>query len=126
MIAIKTDIESLPKYCDDCIHYECRPHPYKGWTEACTLCMQSMDDDAPKEWVYDGNGRPKKCPLIETEEPKTGKWIYQDDDDMRYDSYKCSECHKLITVDASRVDDIGFVIGDMKFCPNCGSRMTEG
>ena len=29
--------------------------------------MQCMDDDQPKEWIYDGNGRPEACPLFEVE-----------------------------------------------------------
>lgn len=66
MLVIKfTGMNKMPEYCDDCIYYEVRPHPYKGWTEACGFCMQSMDDDAPEDWIYDGNGRPKNCPLIE-------------------------------------------------------------
>jgi hypothetical protein len=24
-----------------------------------------MDDDQPEEWIYDGDSRPKACPLIE-------------------------------------------------------------
>lgn len=51
-----------------------------------------------------------------------GKWIYHDDDDMRYDTYHCSVCRKLFTVDAKRADDIGFVIDDLNFCPNCGAK----
>ena len=62
----------------------------------------------------------RELPSI-TLKQKTGKWIYQDDGTMTYDSYKCSECGKIITVDAERVCDIGFVIEDMRFCPNCGS-----
>jgi hypothetical protein len=27
-----------------------------------------MDDDQPEEWIYDGNGRPKACPLVEVKE----------------------------------------------------------
>ena len=52
-----------------------------------------------------------------------GHWIHIDDDNLVYDSFWCSECHKSITVDAKRTDDIGFVIDDMKFCPNCGVKM---
>ena len=68
MIVIKTNIKELPKYCDDCIYYSCRPHPYKGWSDSCELCSQCMDDDQEDDWIYDGNGRPKKCPLFEVEE----------------------------------------------------------
>ena len=68
MIAIKTNIKAMPEYCDDCRWYGTRPHPYKGWTEQCELMAQCMDDDAPKEWIYDGNGRPSACPLVEVGE----------------------------------------------------------
>ncbi len=64
MIVVKTTLKELPEYCDTCQWYECRPHPYKGWSEACGLMMHCMDDDQPKEWIYDGNGRPDACPLI--------------------------------------------------------------
>ena len=68
MIAIKTSIKNMPEYCDDCIWYGTRPHPYKGWTEQCELMCQCMDDDVSEEWVYDGNGRPSACPLVEVKE----------------------------------------------------------
>ena len=59
------------------------------------------------------------------EERKTGKWIYHDDDDWRVDTYHCSECRNIITVDSERRDDIGFTIDDMKWCNNCGADMRE-
>lgn len=68
MIVIKTSITELPEYCDDCTYYSCRPHPYKGWTDTCELCMQCLDDDGEKGWLYDGNGRPENCPLFEVKE----------------------------------------------------------
>ena len=55
----------IPDTCDDCIYYGCKPHPYKGWTDCCELCMQCMDDDQEDDWIYDGNSRPKNCPLID-------------------------------------------------------------
>ena len=68
MIAIKTSIKLLPEYCEDCIYFGVKPHPYKGWTDICELCCEHMDDDAEDDWVYDGNGRPKNCPLIEVKD----------------------------------------------------------
>lgn len=71
MIAIKTNaMKEMPECCDDCPWYACRPHPIKGWTEACELMVHSMDDDESEEWIYDGNSRPKACPLIEVEDEK--------------------------------------------------------
>ena len=66
MITIKSDaMKQMPEYCDDCVWYGSRPHPHKGWTELCELMGHCMDDDQEEEWIYDGNGRPKACPLIE-------------------------------------------------------------
>ena len=69
MIAIKTTaMKELPEFCDDCCWYDCLPHPEKGWTEFCGLMHHDMDDDQPEEWIYDGNGRPQACPLIEVKD----------------------------------------------------------
>lgn len=64
------------------------------------------------------------CPGPADVEPVAyGRWVYVDDDDMRYDTYYCSECRNRITVDSHRRDDIGFTIDDMKRCNKCGARM---
>ena len=69
MIAIKTTaMNEMPEGCDECVWYECRPHPAKGWTDQCQLMCECLDDDQSKEWIYDGNGRPEACPLIEIKE----------------------------------------------------------
>lgn len=65
MIAIKTNIEKMPEYCDNCRWYGCKPHPMKGWSVICELMNQCLDDDQEEGWIYDGNGRPKNCPLME-------------------------------------------------------------
>ena len=72
MVVIKTSIKELPKYCDDCTWYSCVPHPYKGWSEGCRLMEHCMDDDQPEEWIYDGNGRPAACPLIDVSDTNVG------------------------------------------------------
>ena len=59
-------------------------------------------------------------------ERKKGKWIHLDDDAIMTDTCKCSVCKKEFTVDAYRLCDIGFVVEDLRFCPNCGSDMREG
>ena len=51
------------------------------------------------------------------------RWIPIDDESNIYDEYKCPDCHHYYTVDAERKCDIGFVIEDLRFCPNCGSPM---
>lgn len=56
-------------------------------------------------------------------ERKTGQWISFDSDSERYDDIECSTCGKRFTVDADRYCDIGFIVGDLKYCPNCGCEM---
>ena len=66
MVVMKmTHMKNLPETCDDCCYYECGPHPYKGWSNGCGLCMPCTDDDQEEGWIYDGNDRPKNCPLME-------------------------------------------------------------
>lgn len=72
MVVIKTGLKKLPEYCEECDWYTCRPHPHRGWTEICELECHCMDDNQPDEWIYDGNGRPKKCPLMEVEGEDNG------------------------------------------------------
>lgn len=65
MIAIKTKMKKLPKNCDDCQWLGLIHATDEGWSQLCELMNHCMDDDQPKEWIYDGNGRPEACPLIE-------------------------------------------------------------
>lgn len=70
-IAIKTFLKWMPETCEDCYWMGCRPHPYKGWMDLCELCGEQMDDSAHDDWIYDGNGRPKNCPLIEVKDKES-------------------------------------------------------
>ena len=54
---------------------------------------------------------------------KRGKWIIHETETDRYDDMKCPFCKKSYTVDAYRIDDIGFTAADFNFCPNCGADM---
>ena len=67
-------MNSLPETCDDCIYYGCKPHPYKGWSDGCELCGHCMDDDQEDDWIYDGDSRPKNCPLMEIPKEKEMPW----------------------------------------------------
>lgn len=66
-----------------------------------------------------------ELPSAQTERKK-GRWIYYDSDSDRYDKIGCPVCWKRFTVDAERWCDIGFVVSDLNYCPNCGARMQEG
>ena len=69
MIVIKSEaMKEMPRYCDDCVWYSTRPHPHKGWSDCCELTNHCLDDDQTEEWIYDGGGRPKACPLMEVEQ----------------------------------------------------------
>lgn len=69
MIAVKMPfMKILPDACDTCYFFEVRPHPYKGWSDRCELCGELLDDDAKDGWVFDGNERPKNCPLFEVKD----------------------------------------------------------
>ena len=54
-------------------------------------------------------------------ERKKGEWIIHETETDRYDDMKCPFCKKSYTVDAYRIDDIGFTAADFNFCPNCGA-----
>lgn len=60
------------------------------------------------------------------EERKTGEWIIHETENDRYDDVICPFCRKSYTVDAYRIDDIGFTAEDFNFCPNCGADMRGG
>ena len=68
------------------------------------------------EWLVE------KTPTIEPERKK-GKWVYHESQNDRYDDMVCPFCKKSYTVDAYRIDDIGFTAEDFNFCPNCGADM---
>lgn len=68
-------------------------------------------------------GRPDFCPLAEVEERKKGEWVIHETETDRYDDMKCPFCKKSYTVDAYRIDDIGFTAADFNYCPNCGADM---
>ena len=97
MVAIK-DME-MPKSCGEC---NC------SGTGVC------------KEWVYLngydlGKKRADTCPLVETEEHKTGKWTGEEEG---YYS-ECSCCG------ASFLWEDYKYLGDWKYCPKCGAKLDR-
>ncbi len=61
--------------------------------------------------------------LPSAEPERHGRWINYDSDSEIYDDIKCSNCGRRFTVDSERHYDIGFVVSDLQYCPNCGARM---
>lgn len=66
-----------------------------------------------------------RFPAADVRENVSAKWIDMDSDSERYDEIRCSNCKHSYTVDAYRWCDIGFIAGDLKYCPNCGADMKE-
>ena len=54
---------------------------------------------------------------------KKGRWIFHETENDRYDDMICPFCKMTYTVDAYRIDDIGFTAEDFNYCPHCGARM---
>lgn len=54
-----------------------------------------------------------------------GRWVFYETENDRYDDMRCPFCKKSYTVDAYRIDDIGFTAEDFNYCPNCGAWMSE-
>lgn len=70
----------------------------------------------------------KRIKQLPSAEParKKGRWILHETMNDRYVDMICPFCRKSYTVDANRIDDIGFTAEDFNFCPNCGEDMREG
>ena len=55
-----------------------------------------------------------------TLKPKTGKWVFWDDDPDA-NTYECSECHEPYMLVEGTPEDNKY-----NFCPNCGAMMNGG
>ena len=114
-----TYMKHIPEYCDNCIYYGCKPHPYKGWSDICELCGQCMDDDQAEDWIYDGNGRPKNCPLMEVDESQV---------ESEYEtSYTPTEVRNILIEEGQgHGTKYGFKLGDtIKFSPTEVERILK-
>lgn len=67
----------------------------------------------------------EKTPTADVRENVRGEWIFHETQNDRYDDMICPFCKKSYTVDAYRIDDIGFTAEDFNFCPNCGADMRK-
>jgi rubrerythrin len=55
--------------------------------------------------------------LLKEHEPKTGKWILDDDD---ANSWECSECGGLLMINDGTPHE-----NDWHFCPYCGAKLDK-
>lgn len=101
------DADALTKRLIEFCNKNC-PYTAKERNVMCGSCFMGLALEAVED-----------APTIE--ERKTGKWIIHETETDRYDDMKCPFCKKSYTVDAYRIDDIGFTAADFNFCPNCGS-----
>lgn len=62
--------------------------------------------------------------LATNTKPKTGKWIYCEDDDAQYvDGYRCDQCGFFVPWDYKHKSP--YFIEEYHYCPNCGADMKE-
>ena len=103
MVAIK-DME-MPSCC----HWDCPLCNEDGGE--CMLGSHDTKTDTYKE-------RAKDCPLVEIEERKVGKWIY----DKAYYNWRCSVCNETPkTMGFCGTSD--FMEKEFTFCNHCGAEM---
>ena len=77
----------------------------------CTDCDLVQDDGELHEMYTD------VIALLNEQEPKTGKWILDDEDT---NSWECSECGGLLIINDGTPHE-----NDWHFCPYCGSKLEE-
>ena len=68
--------------------------------------------------------KPDWCPLVETEERKTGKWILNDNQGVQavgYLTYHCSECNREIS---SKYHGKMSLLKEYPYC-HCGAKMED-
>lgn len=61
---------------------------------------------------FNGKDRPQRCPLIEIDEPKVGRWIRAEGELI------CSICEYPAEFNPLSSDFI-----ETNYCPNCGAKM---
>ena len=103
MVAIK-DMEKIPSCC----LWDCPLAREDGG--ACQL--------ADVRTSY--NERPSDCPLVEIEERKVGKWIY----DKASQNWRCSVCNETPKT-LGYVGTSEFMTEHFKFCNHCGAKIER-
>ena len=99
---VGVDME-MPKNCVECNHMDLQQ------AINCQL-------------IYSGCancGRHPNCPLVDIEERKVGKWIY----DKTSQNWRCSECNKTPKT-LGYVGTADFMKKEFVFCNHCGAEMV--
>lgn len=110
MVAIKDF--GMPSCCENC---NINKFDYLGsqgtahWN--CAITENECED-------YE-NKRNSDCPLVEIEERKVGKWIY----DKASQNWRCSVCNETPKT-LGYVGTSAFMTEHFKFCNHCGSEMV--
>ena len=107
MVAIK-DME-MPKSCSNCDF--CVEDKYADMT--CVLLGSEWE-----ETDYNDNHIDENCPLVEIEERKVGKWIY----DKTSQNWRYSECNETPKT-LGYVGTSAFMKEHFEFCNHCGAEM---
>lgn len=110
MVTIDMEMSSCCAYC-----YFCVEDKYADMT--CVLL-----DSEWQETDYNENHRDEKCPLVEIEEPKAGKWIIDDKEQGRIWHCHCSNCKKDLQ-DYIGGSENWWLVRLPDYCPNCGAKM---
>lgn len=108
MVAIK-DMEKIPKACCD----DDKVCPlFNGETGTCNGAEEFIMTDTTMK-------RFPNCPLVDIEERKVGKWIY----DKTSQNWRCSVCNETPkTLGFCGTAD--FMEKEFTFCNHCGSEMV--
>ena len=98
-----TDREKVIKVIECCLngYSSCHICPY--FKDTFSECQRKLHDGV--------------IALLKEQEPKTGKWILDDED---ANSWECSECGGLLLIDDGTPYE-----NNWHFCPYCGSKLEE-
>lgn len=108
MVAIK--VFGMPSCCFNC------DMQIDGYSAGyyCAITEQELNDN------YTLEHRHPKCPLVEIEERKVGKWIY----DKTSQNWRCSECNETQKT-LGYVGTADFMAEHFRFCNHCGTEMRD-
>ena len=111
MIAIK-DME-MPSDC-----YDCPFAKNKRTNDYGSFCECGILEDYETTNLYEHSKHPN-CPLVEIEERKVGKWIY----DKTSQNWRCSKCNETPKT-LGYVGTSDFMEKEFTFCNHCGAEMV--